>query len=98
MVSRVCFKEGQTLTNLLVSTKDKDTIAKKSSVIHWFKCSKKECEDEYMGELSRTFGESYKEHLKAPSPIYKYHNTTGHNTSVDNFKIIGREGTIWLGP
>ena len=33
-----------------------------------------------------------KEHLKAPSPIYEHDNTTGHKTTVDNFKIIGREG------
>ena len=36
--------------------------------------------------------ERFKEHLKAPSPIYEHDNTTGHKTSVENFKIIGREG------
>ena len=27
-----------------------------------------------------------------PSPIYEHDNTTGHKTTVENFKIIGREG------
>ena len=34
----------------------------------------------------------FKEHLKAPSPIYEHDNTTDHKTTVENFKIIGREG------
>ena len=49
-------------------------------------------EDEYIGKSSRTFGERYKEHLKPPSPIFEHQNNTGHTTSVENFKIIGREG------
>ena len=32
------------------------------------------------------------EHLKAPSAIFEHNNATGHTTSVENFKIIGREG------
>ena len=60
---QVHFKGGTTLKNLLVSRKDKDTITKKSSVIYWFKCDRIDCEDEYIGESSRTFGERYKEHL-----------------------------------
>ena len=61
-------------------------------MIYWFKCDKTDCEEEYIAESSRTFGERYKEHLKAPSPIYEHQNNTGHTTSVENFKIIGREG------
>ena len=38
------------------------------------------------------FGERYKKHLKAPSPIFEHQNNTGHITSVENFKIIGRKG------
>ena len=30
--------------------------------------------------------------MKVPSAIFKYQNTTGHITTVDNFQIIGREG------
>ena len=68
----VHFKGGQTLGNLLISTKGKDTITKKRSVTYWFKCDNIECEDEYIGESSRTFGEIYKEYLKAPSPIFEH--------------------------
>ena len=44
-------------------------ITKKSGVIYRFKCDRLECDEEYIGETSRTFGERYREHLKAPSPI-----------------------------
>ena len=67
---QVYFKGGTTLKNLLVSPKDKDTITKKSSVLYWFNCDRIDCEEEYIGEPSRTFGERYKEHLKASSPIF----------------------------
>ena len=44
-----------------------------------------------IGESSRTFGERFKEHLKAPSPIYDHQNITGHDTTIGNFSILGRE-------
>ena len=75
---QVYFKGGRTFKNLLVSPKDKDNIKKKSNVIYWFRCDKIDCEEEYIGESSRTFEERYKEHLKAPSPIYEHQNSTGH--------------------
>ena len=83
---------GVTLKNLLVSLKDKDNITKKSSVIYWFRCDRIDCEDQSIGESSRTFGERYREHLKAASPIFEHQSNTGHTTSVENFKIIDREG------
>ena len=89
---QVRFKGGTSLKNFLVSSEDKDTITKKSSVIYWFKCDRIDCKDEYIGESYRPFEERYKEHLKALSPIFEHHNNTGHTTSVENFKIIGREG------
>ena len=49
------------------------------------------CNEEYIGESSRTFGERFKEHQKAPSPIFDHFNTTGHNISYENFNIVGRE-------
>ena len=52
------------------------------------------CDDEYIGETSRTFGERYKEHLKPPSAIHHHSNQTGHTTNQNNFQIIGRRGTI----
>ena len=47
--------------------------------------------EEYIGESGRTFGERYKEHLNAPSPIFLHQSNSGHVTTLDNFKIIGRE-------
>ena len=35
--------------------------------------------------------ERFREHLKTPSPIFNHQNTSCHRTSIDNFKIIGRE-------
>ena len=67
-------------------------MKKQSNIIYWYRCGRTECDDEYIGESARTFEERFKEHLKAPSPIYEHDNTTGHKTSVENFKIIGREG------
>ena len=88
---QVHFKSGRTLKDELVAPKDKDPITKKSGIIYRFKCERLECDEEYIGETSRTFGERFKEHLKAPSPIYDHSNTSGHTTTIDNFKVVGRE-------
>ena len=72
--------------------KDKEAINIQISIIYWFKCGKTECDDEYIGESSRTFEEQYKEYLKALSPIFEHQDITGHITTVDDFKIISREG------
>ena len=88
---QVYFKGGTTIKNLLVKPKDKDPMMKKSGVIYSYKCGRVECEDEYIGESSRTFGERFKEHQKTPSPIFNHFNITGHSISVDNFNIVGRE-------
>ena len=50
-----------------------------------------DCDEEYIGESSRTFGERFKEHLKSPSPIFDHSNISGHNVTINNFKIFGRE-------
>ena len=50
------------------------------------------CDDEYIGQTSRTIGEKYKEHLKEPSLIHQHSNLTGHPTSDNNLQIIGSEG------
>ena len=92
MESRHTSRGGNTLKNLLMFPKDKDEMKKQSNIIYWYKCGRTECNDEYIGESSRTFKERFKEHLKAPSPIYEQDNKTGDKTSVENFKIIGREG------
>ena len=88
---QVYFKGGTTIKNLLVAPNAKDPMMKKSgsstvtNVAGWSVMRK------YIGESSRTFGEMFKEHQKAPSPIFDHFNTTGHNISVENFNIVGRE-------
>ena len=36
-------------------------------------------------ETGRSFDERFKEHLRAPSPIFNHFKTTGHNITLDNF-------------
>ena len=86
----VYFKGGSTIKNLLMFPKDKDPIQKQSGVIYRYQCDRVDCDKEYIGESSRTFGERFKEHLKPP-PIYDHSNITGHNITIINFTIVGRE-------
>ena len=85
------FRGGQTLKNILVSPKDKDKITNKNSVIYSYTCGMIDCNEVYIRESGRTFGERYKEHLKAPSPIFTHQSNSGHETILKKFKIIGRE-------
>ena len=50
------FKGGRTIKNLLVSPKDKDPMVNQSGAIYWYQCGDLGCNDEYIGETSRTFG------------------------------------------
>ena len=88
---QVHFKGGVTIKSLLMAPKDQDPMMKISGVIYRYKCDWVECDEEYIGESSRTFGERLKEHQKAPSPIYDHYNTTGHNVSIENFSIVGKD-------
>ena len=88
---QVYFKGGNTIKNLLMAPKDQDTIQKKSGVIYRYQCDRVECDEEYIGKSSRTFGERFKEHPKACSPIYDHSNITGHNVTMENFSIVARE-------
>ena len=74
-----------------MAPKDKDPITKKSDIIYRYKCDRLECDEEYIGESARAFGERYREHLKTPSPVYDHRNITGHATTLDNLSIVGRE-------
>ena len=85
------FKGANTIRQLLVHPKDKDNILKKSGVIYRYKYGRVDCEDEYIGESGRTFAERFREHLRSPSPIYDHYKTTGHEVSLDNFSIVGRD-------
>ena len=51
-------------------------MVSQSGTIYWFQCGDLSCDDEYIEETSRTFGERYKEHLKDPSPIHQHSNHT----------------------
>ena len=88
---QVYLKGGTTIKNLLMAPKDIDPMMKKSGVIYSYKCGMVECDEEYIGESSRTFGERFREHQKAPFHIFDHFNTTGHSISVENFNIVGRE-------
>ena len=68
-----------------------EVCSKFIKVIYRFKFDRVDCDDEYIGESARNFEERLKEHLKAPSPIYDHHNTSGHDVTIDNFTILGRE-------
>ena len=85
------FKGNNTIRQLLVHPKDKEDILKKSGVIYRYKCDRVDCGEEYIGESGRTFAERFREHLKSPSPIHDHYKTTGHEVSLDNFSIVGRD-------
>ena len=69
---QVYCKGGTTIKNLLMAPKDRDPIQKQSGVIYRYHCDRVDCDEEYIGESSRTFGERFKEHLKPHSPIYDH--------------------------
>ena len=79
---QVYFKGGGTIKDILVAPKDKDHITKKSDIIYRYRYDRVECDEEYIGESSKTFGERFREHLKAPSPIFEHSNITDHNTTL----------------
>ena len=66
---QVYCKGGNTIKNLLMAPKDKDPIMRKNGVIYRYRCNRVDCDEEYIGESSRVFGDRFKEHQKAPSPI-----------------------------
>ena len=87
----VLFRGGNTIRDLLVHPKDRDTILQKSGVIYRYKGGRVDCEEEYIGKSGRTFAERFREHMRAPSPFHDHHNITGHELSLENFSIMGRE-------
>ena len=74
-----------------MAPKDQYPMQKRSGVIYRYKYDRVECDEEYIDESSRTFGERFKEHLKAPSQIFDHYNTTGHKVSLENFSMVGRK-------
>ena len=71
--------------------KDQDPKDNRSGIIYSYQSNHLNCDEEYIGETSRTLGERRKEHLKQPSPIHGHIQQTGHNITEDSFSIIGRE-------
>ena len=71
--------------------KDQDAKDSRSGIIYSYTCDDITCGEEYIGEKARSWGERYKEYLKQPSPIHVHILQTGHNTTSNNFSIIGRE-------
>ena len=45
-----------------------------------------------LGKSARTFGESFKTYLKAPSLIFEHQSNTVHNITLEDFIIVGRKG------
>ena len=70
----------------------------KSGVIYRYSCDREECDEEYIGESARTFSERFKEHQKAPSPIYCHSIRSGHEVNIDSFSIVGRRTRTLLEP
>ena len=85
------FKGGNTIKDHLVHPKNRDTILQNSRVIYGYKCGRVYCEEENIGKSGRTFAERFREHMRAPSPAHDHHNITGHELSLENFSLVGRE-------
>ena len=66
--------------------KDKDPMVNQSGAIYRYQCGDLSCDDEYIGETSRTFGERYKEHLKPPLPFI----TTATKQAIPLTKITSK--------
>ena len=86
------FKGNSTIKNLLVSPKDKVPMVNEDGAIYWFLYGDLICNDEYIGKTPRILGDSFRKHLKEPSPIHHHSNKTGHLTTNIKFQVIGREG------
>ena len=46
---------------------------------------------EYIGETGRNCGDRYKEHLRAPSPIFNHSQASGHSIKLAKLSIVDRE-------
>ena len=94
----VYFEGGNTIKNVLVALKDRDKITWKSGVIYRYKCDNLDYDEDYIGKSARNCGESLREYLTAPLPIYTDANIMNHCISVDNFSIVVGRHTTPQGP
>ena len=88
---QVNFKGNNMIQILLMATKDQDNKCQKSRVIYQLKCPHSNCQEEYIGESGRSFGNRLNKHLRTPSPIHHHSHTTGHLVNEECFTIMGRE-------
>ena len=44
----------------------------------------------YIGESGQTFGDTIREHLRAPSPIHQQSQSTGHPVDLECFTLIDK--------
>ena len=66
---QVHFKGDVTIKYLLMAPKDQDPMLKRSGIIYRYKYDRVECNEEYIGGSSRTFGERLR-NIKRPHPPY----------------------------
>ena len=66
----------------------------KSRVIYQFKCPHSNCQEEYIGESGRPFGDRLKEHLRALSPIHHHSHIKSHPFIEECLTIVGRESQV----
>ena len=87
---QVHFKGNNTIWTLLMAPKGKDNMCQKSGVIYQSKCSHTDCPEQYIVESGRTFGDQFREHLRAPSSIHHHSQSPGHQMDLECFTIIER--------
>ena len=66
---QVHLKGSNTIKDLLMAPKDKDTRLQKSRVIYQYKCPTINHPVVYIGETGRVYGDRLKEHRRAPPPF-----------------------------
>ena len=71
-------------------------MVNQSGAIYWYQCGDLGCDDEYIGETSRTFDERYKEYLKPPSAIHHHSSQTGLNNNIGKFNLPHRWDRVLL--
>ena len=66
---QVPLKGSNTIEDLPMAPKDKDSKLQNSGVIYQYKCPTINCPVEYTGDTGRVFGDRLKEHLEDLSPF-----------------------------
>ena len=86
-------KPFNTLRSLLVKPKDATPIEQQCGLVYHIKCQN--CNEDYIGETSRNMGTRFKEHTTRKgtvSAIKDHLENNKHCTSLENVKILDREG------